>query len=221
MIILLGGEKGGTGKSTIAFHLAILRASTGRDVLVVDCDHQGSSLGWSQRREVQPRIACVQVFGKGLKAEVQDLAKRYDDIIIDSGARDTPELRSAMLIADIVVSPIYPSQLDVETLEKVEDLVVSARDWNENLRNLVVINQACANPGVSEVDDAKDCMKDFEHLTLAKTVIRNRIAFRKAANSGLAVTEMPHKDQKAINEIASLYKEVFNGKYSGKKKKRG
>ena len=93
MIVLIGGEKGGTGKTTIATNLAAKRALAGRDVLLIDTDPQGSANYWAQSRdESEPkprRVACVQKFGKGLQAEVQDLAKRYEDILIDAGGRDS------------------------------------------------------------------------------------------------------------------------------------
>ena len=47
MIVLIGGEKGGTGKTTIATNLAALRAMAGRDVLLVDTDPQGSASYWT------------------------------------------------------------------------------------------------------------------------------------------------------------------------------
>ncbi len=68
-IILIGGEKGGTGKTTLAVNLAALRALTGRDVLVIDTDIQASASYWAQTRDetgVTPRVACIQKFGKGL-----------------------------------------------------------------------------------------------------------------------------------------------------------
>ena len=100
MIILIGGEKGGTGKTTIATNLAAMRALAGRDVLLIDTDPQGSANYWVQSRDeekITPRVACIQKFGKGLPAEVKDLAHRYQDIIIDAGGRDSVELRSALV----------------------------------------------------------------------------------------------------------------------------
>ena len=51
MIVLIGGEKGGTGKTTIATNLAALRAMAGRDVLLVDTDPQGSASYWTTSRD--------------------------------------------------------------------------------------------------------------------------------------------------------------------------
>ena len=102
MLILIGGEKGGAGKTTLATNMAAMRALAGRDVLLIDTDPQGSANSWSQSRDdesITPRVACVQKFGKGLPAEVKDLSKRYQDIIIDAGGRDSVELRSALVVA--------------------------------------------------------------------------------------------------------------------------
>ena len=96
-IILIGGEKGGTGKTTLAVNLAARRALQGRDVLVIDTDIQASASYWAQTRDetaVTPRVACIQKFGKGLQTEVRDLATRYQDLVIDAGGRDSVELRS-------------------------------------------------------------------------------------------------------------------------------
>ncbi len=51
MVILIGGEKGGTGKTTIATNLAALRALAGHDVLLVDTDSQGSASYWASSRD--------------------------------------------------------------------------------------------------------------------------------------------------------------------------
>ncbi len=112
MIILIGGEKGGTGKTTIATNLAAKRAMENRDVLLIDTDAQGSANYWAQSRddsEAKPhRVACIQKFGKGLQAEVQDLAKRYQDIIIDAGGRDSVELRAGLVVSNKAYIPIQP-----------------------------------------------------------------------------------------------------------------
>lgn len=118
MIILIGGEKGGTGKTTLVTNLAAMRAINGRDVLIIDTDPQGSANYWAQSRDdeqIKPRVACIQKFGKGLPNEVKDLEHRYQDIIIDAGGRDSVELRSASVATQKVYIPIQPSQFDIWT----------------------------------------------------------------------------------------------------------
>ncbi len=212
-IILIGGEKGGTGKTTLAVNLAAMRALQGRDVLVIDTDIQASASYWAQTRDettVTPRVACIQKFGKGLPTEVRYLARRYQDLIIDAGGRDSPELRSALLIAERVYIPIQPSQFDIWTLGRMDDLVTNAQVFNLNLHAWVVISRASTNPSVSEVAEAQSLLADFAHLRLAHAVIRDRIAYRKAARDGLSVEELKPGDPKAGEEIRAFFQEVFN-----------
>ena len=211
MVLLIGGEKGGTGKTTIATNLAALRALAGHDVLLVDADSQGSASDWARSRNedgIKPRVACIQKFGKGLQKEVQDLDGRYQDVIIDAGGRDSVELRAAMVVAHKAFVPIQASQFDVWTLGRMNDLVVTAQGFNPSLRAWVVINRGSTNPSVTEIAQAGEALGDFEYLALATSVIRDRIAYRKAIRDGISVAEMK-SDPKAINEMNALYTEVF------------
>lgn len=214
-IILVGGEKGGTGKTTLAVNLAALRALQGRDVLLIDTDVQASASYWAQSRDeaqTRPRIACIQKFGKGLPTEVRDLARRYQDLIIDAGGRDSVELRSSLVVAERVFIPIQPSQFDIWTLGRMDDLVRTAQGFNAELRASVVISRASTNPSVNEAAEARTLLADFEHLRLANAIIRDRIAYRKAARDGLSVDELKPGDPKAIEEMRALFREVFHGK---------
>jgi len=131
MIITLGAEKGGVGKTTLAVNLAAQRTLEGHDVLLVDTDLQISASFWSQRRDeagLQPRVACIQKFGKGLQAELRDLATRYEDILVDVGGRESVELNASLVVADRVYIPIQASQFDMWTLDRMDELVAPLRD---------------------------------------------------------------------------------------------
>ena len=213
MIVLIGGEKGGTGKTTIATNLAAMRALAGRDVLLIDTDPQGSANYWvlsRDKQEIIPRVACVQKFGKGLAKEVKDLEKRYQDIVIDAGGRDSIELRSALVVTEKAFIPIQPSQFDIWTLTQMEELVETAKAFNPDLVANVIISRSSTNPSVHESDVTAKLIEDFDNLDLANVIIRDRIAYRKAAKDGLAVTELKPKDPKAVKEMEALYKEVFD-----------
>jgi chromosome partitioning protein len=213
MIILIGGEKGGTGKTTLATNLAAMRAVAGHDVLLIDCDPQASANYWAQNRDelaVQPRVACVQKFGKGLAMEVKDLATRYSDIILDAGGRDSVELRSALVVVEKVYIPIQPSQFDVWTLNVMNSLVETATGFNPNLQAKVIISRASTHPSVQEANETRQLLIDFPHLETIDVVIRDRIAYRKAAKEGIAVTELKPNDTKASDEMTVLYDEVFS-----------
>ena len=212
MIVLIGGEKGGPGKTTLATNLATLRAAAGRDVLIVDTDKQGSASYWSASRDengVRPRIACLQKFGKALVTELQDLSERYEDIIVDAGGRDSTELRAAMVAADRLFVPLQASQFDVWTLARMNELVGQAQSINVRLRAAIVINRASTNPAVREAEELGELLADFENIGFSDVVVRDRIAFRRAAASGLAVSEVEAPDAKAVAEMESFYNAVY------------
>ena len=216
MILLIGGEKGGTGKTTLATNLAALRADGGRDVLLVDTDRQGSASFWGAVRDeavaagarLSP-IPCVQVFGKGAARQIADLAGRYDDVIVDAGGRDSVELRSAMVVADRLFVPVQASQFDVWTLEQMDGLVSQAQAINPALRASVVFNRASTHPRVREAEEAREFVADFDGLDYADVIVRDRIAYRRAASEGLGVGEMAEPDAKAVAEMATWYRAVF------------
>lgn len=212
MIVLIGGEKGGPGKTTIATNLAAMRTAHNKDLLLIDTDKQATASYWCSLREgadIEPRVASIQKFGKAVRTEALSLKKKYIDIIIDAGGRDSSELRSALLVAEKAIFPIRPSQFDLWTLGRMNDLVDVAKEFNCALKAFIVINQVSPNPAVKEVEEAKELISEFENLTLLKTHICERIVFRRAAVQGMSVTEYKPEDKKAVDEISSLYSEIF------------
>lgn len=212
-IVLFGGEKGGTGKTTLATNIAAMLAQEGRDVLLLDTDRQGSASSWATVREedaIEPRVACLQKFGKGLAAQVRDLAGRYDDIVIDAGGRDSMELRYALGVANRAYIPVQPFQFDIWTIRQMDSLVEMAQGYNENLEAYVILNRVAPNPAIKEGQEARDFLarEDFEHLALAESMIHDRIAFRKAARGGMSVIE-GGEDPKAIREVQGLFAEIY------------
>lgn len=213
MIVLIGGEKGGTGKTTIATNLAVLRAREGRDVLLVDTDTQLSAASWMQIREeekLEPKLSCVQLSGKGrVRSEIAKLTPRYDDLIIDAGGRDSFELREAMLVARVMIIPTQPSQFDIHSLATMDRMVSEAQTINQNLSAWVLVNRAPVHPGMSDTADAREFIAQMENLQLSDCVIRDRASFRRAATNGMSVVEMAKPDERAVHEIRQLFKEIY------------
>jgi len=214
-IVLFGGEKGGTGKTTLATNMAAMLALQGKDVLLLDTDRQGTASFWATVREdteIEPRIACVQKFGKGLASQVRDLADRYDEIVIDAGGRDSMELRYSLGVADRAYIPVQPFQFDIWTIRQMDELVEMAKALNENLQAYIVLNRVSTNPAVREDQETRDFFdqEEFQHLALVDPVLRDRIAFRKSGRDGLSVVEWK-QDKKAASEMNQLYKEVYCG----------
>lgn len=211
MIIVLGGIKGGAGKSLIAANLAGLRSTQGNDVLLIDGDQQGTSYLWSQTRSdvvEDDSLTCIRLTGKSARTEVLKLAPKYDDVIIDVGGRDTTTQRAALTVADLVLIPFPPRGPDIWTLDIVVELLEEIRTVNPELDAQAFVNRA--DPRGTETQDAIDFIQEAEGIKYLDAPIGDRKAFPSAHTDGLCVFEFKRKDRKAITELKRLYQYCFS-----------
>jgi chromosome partitioning protein len=209
MIVLFGGEKGGTGKSTLATNLAVWLARRGRDAIIVDTDRQMTASNWIDRRnaaEGLARVHCAEKHGNVFHA-VRDLARRYDEVIVDAGGRDSEELRTALVAARLVYVPLKASQPDLETSVHMNELVALARGMNPALEARLVISMAPTHPAASEAAQARELLRELPVFALSDTVVRERKAYRDAISEGRGVVELDNA--KAAAEIEALAQEIY------------
>ncbi|CAK0741786.1 Plasmid segregation oscillating ATPase ParF [Gammaproteobacteria bacterium] len=211
MIVACGGIKGGVGKTTLAVHLAVLAASTGREVLLIDGDSQGSASDFTTiRREERGGDAgytSVQLSGAAIRGEGSRLAPKYDELVIDVGGRDGAGQRAALSMADVVVLPFLPGSFDIWGLEKTTSLLKEARTYNHRLRAIAILNRA--DPSNKDNLSALSTAGDIGDLQIARARLGNRKAFRNATGQGLVVTELKPRDEKAVAEITQLFFEIY------------
>lgn len=214
MIIVIGGIKGGTGKTILATNLCVMRSLTGKKVLLVDADEQRTASDWASQRqalEIKTNWTTIQLSGKSIHTEISKLSSNYHDIIIDVGGRDTTSQRSALAIADICIVPFKPKSFDLWTLATVKVMLHEIRMINEKLKVYAVINQ-----GDCRGSDSKDSFEIIEEMTDFNVIpmpIVYRKSFGNAASDGQSVIEFHKKDPKAIDEIKCLYRYVFDTDY--------
>ena len=119
MIIVVGGQKGGVGKTTIAINLAFESMMKNKNTLLVDADPQESCAKWhTWRKESQLDTTKLYQLKGDVYDPLLDQSELYDLIVVDTGGVDAIEMRSAILAADILVTPVRPGQFDIETLGK-------------------------------------------------------------------------------------------------------
>jgi chromosome partitioning protein len=207
-IVLIGGEKGGSGKSTTATNLAVYLKLEGLDVMLLDADKQATSTKWVARRNEAgyPEIHSAQKLGDIYRTAI-DLASRYQYVVIDAGGRDSRELRTGMVAADLIYVPIKASQADLETLPVVDELVSLSRGMNHGLQVRTLLCMAPTNERIKEVEDARALLADFPELPLSSCIIRERKIYRDALLLGKGVVEMKNSDARA--EIQLLGQEIL------------
>lgn len=210
MKLVVGGVKGGTGKTTISTNLAVMRASMGKKVLLVDGDEQKSTSIWANQRDVlgiKTTWSTVPLAGKDIFFQVPRMQHDYDDIIIDVGGRETRSLRAAVSIADIFLVPFKPRSLDIWTLGDVKSVIAEMRPANPNLIVYAVINQADSKG--SDNEGTLNILQECEEIKCLSVTIGSRKAFANAASDGLGVIEMKTPDKKAILEIQQLHDVIY------------
>lgn len=216
LIIVFGSEKGGPGKSTCATNCAAEFSRLGYKTLLIDADKQRTSANWSERRyssidegqESWPKVHCIEKLGK-VKNTVLEQAKHYDVVIVDSAGRDSAELRSALLAADLLYIPTQASQFDLETMDDMASILEEIEEHNPPLQAFTLITQVPTTFGSLEFKEASNFLKDSfsKIMPLARSVIRSRKAFRVAPRNGASVIEWSDNSAKA--EIQVLVQEII------------
>ncbi len=195
--ILFLAQKGGSGKTTLAVHLAVAAGEDGEQVALVDTDPQGSACAWDRVREKQePPVAQAS---SAQINQVQDAA-RNDNIsilIIDSAPHSTPAATTTVAAADYVLIPCRPTAFDLAAISASANIVKAA-----NKQAAFVINACPAR--APEVEEAKTTLAEYG-LAVAPMTIGERRAFSRAIATGRAVTEFDTRG-KAAEEIRALWK---------------
>jgi len=203
MILMIGSQKGGSGKSTIAVNICALLAVEGNDVILVDADRQTTAANWATTREENEKLTqvhCIQRYDN-IRETLNDLNKRYDYVVVDAAGRDSKELRTGLVAADILIIPFKPSQPDLDTIPKMVELIGQAQELNEGLKVYGLITMAPSNPRINESNEAKEYLSYYPDITLLETIIRDRKVYRDAMSAGAGVSEMSNKKAKAEMQL--------------------
>lgn len=226
--IVIGGEKGGTGKTTISVNIALMAAMMGKDTIHIDTDKQGSATKFFNKRNhkgIKPTPSCIQLKGNYLNKEIEDLANRYEIIIIESAGKDSPELRSALACNTVskFYTPLQPAEFDMDTLEKMDELAYLARSFNPDLEAYLIFNQAPTHSRIKTLEQAIEASKTAENLERIDIAMHLRIPFQYAATYSQSVVEFEMERinsskkymPKASMELCALYEHIFKEKFTG------
>jgi len=197
--IVFAATKGGVGKSTLCFNVAI-EASRKHQVLLADLDPQKSlTTIYGRRNElVNPRLVTrINDLGEGVKL-LTEAGYGREFIFVDTPGSMIPIIRSALVAADLIVLPLQPSPLDWDAQEAVADLVESLGLKD---RMMVVINRS---EGKSDL--AKQAAEHFALRTRFPILeVKHRVDYARGAGIGQAGFEV-NKNKDAAKECRDLWK---------------
>jgi len=204
VIIGVLNQKGGVGKTTLAVNIAAALARTGKRVLLIDADPQGSALDWAAVREGDPLFAVVGLPKPSIHKELALVGEGYDVVVIDGPPRVTDLARSAIMASDVVLIPVQPSPYDIWAADEVVKLIQEASVFKENLKSVFVINRKIANTAIGR--DVREALEAYDLPTLEASIVQ-RVAFAEAAAVGKAIYEQD-RDGVASQEIEAVVSEL-------------
>ncbi len=205
-IIAVAQQKGGSGKTTIAAHLAVaLAREAGLSVAILDVDPQGSLGTWYEaREEVFGEDGTLLSFrtssGWGARREARSLARDHDMVIVDTPPKSDSDVKPAIDAADMVIVPIQPTPVDLWATEQTLRIAES-----ERTPALLVLNRV--PPRAALTGEMIDAIGDWG-TPLAIARIGNRTAFAASMGQGRTVLES-EASGKAAAETLALLREVM------------
>lgn len=201
-IITLAAQKGGVGKTTLAVNLAVAAQTAGIKTALFDLDPQESATAWSERREAElPHVEPISARRLDQAISAAE-SGGFGLAIIDTPPAAGAEAAAAAQRADMVLIPCRPSLIDLDAIKRTAQLIIST-----GRRGLVILN--AAPPTASTLLDDARTLAEATGLKVARTVVRERSAYRAAWPYGLGVMEHEPKG-KAAQEIASLHQFMFD-----------
>src|SRR5437870_3295542 len=192
-VVVLGNEKGGSGKSTVAMHIAVALMKAGQRVATIDLDSRQQSFThyvehrrlWSKRARLNleiPAHYCIaradgRMVADNEVAEFTDFAAavdtvehKHDFVVIDTPGHDSYLMRLAHSMADTLITPLNDSFVDFDVLGTV-DPVTFAVTGTSHFSNMV--------------SDARRQRRVVDHATIDWIVVRNRLSMLGSRNKRL------------------------------------
>lgn len=209
MIILVASNKGGAGKTTTAINLAVAFTVLGKSTVLVDADPQKSSINWEIIREeenVEPKIKVIEK-RDNIAAELLILDMDNDIVIVDVAGRNSKELITAAVVADLLISPTQCSQQDLDTLIELQNQINKVKDINPKLKVFCYHTMAATN--LARWDERKDIqeyLEEIKDISLLKNFSSYRRCYRTCYSDGKSVIETDNL--KAKEEVLDLVEEI-------------
>ena len=211
MIIIVGCNKGGAGKTTTATNLAVALATKGNDVCLVDADPQRSAARWHQDREEAGHNPAITLVEKrdNISQTLRAMDEKFDYVIVDVAGRNSREMITGAAVAQVIIAPHQASQLDLDTLAELQQQTVRIRDLNPDLKVFIYHAMASTNPSVKETERREflEYVSQFEEFQPLESISYYRKVYKDVIPIGQSVLE--YGNEQAIQEVQSLIAEVF------------
>lgn len=190
-------QKGGSGKTTVAVHLAVCAELAGKRSAIIDLDPQASTLEWGKRRQADTPETVRATPEQLARLLEQAKANGADLAIIDTAPHSDRAATVAAGLADIILIPCRPAAFDVAAIPATLQIL---KLCNAQGRATILLN--AVPPRGGQADEADAGLSSLARV--APVRLAHRAAYSHAVNDGRSVEEY-EPGGKAAEEIRSLY----------------
>ena len=197
MITVIANLKGGSGKSTVTFNLAIWLKMKGEEVIAYDLDPQQTLNDVARVREedgTTPELEVNVIDGLDVS---EHLCSHSCHVLVDVGAGNMDAMKAAISTADRVVVPVQPSQPDVWATQRFLQIVSDACGDNKHPELIAFINRADTHHAVRESDEAEEALGMLGKFKVIPNRLCQRTNFRRTFSEGLSIFELSEKSKSA------------------------
>lgn len=222
MLIIVGNEKGGTGKSSISQNLAfrLMQGSHGKPLTVQLCDTDTTSTSsqWVDRRmslEIKPDVQLMRALKDTAPALIK-AADEYAAVVVDVGARSYSQFAELARIADLWIAPV---QVGVGDLDSAFSMYSALRRFDKQHKSgkvpiCFVFTRVPTNGSNTEEQEARDYLLEADgSMPLLSASLKERKVWRDAQRQGRSIFEMSKRDgEKACKDFNNFVKEALKYK---------
>jgi len=196
--IALVSQKGGSGKTTLATHLAAKATQAGYVTCLIDTDPQATAAAWGDwRGKTDPEVITAPP--ARLARVIEDAQKLGAEfLVIDTPPFAEAAAREAVKAADVVLIPCRPRAFDLHAIQATADLIRSTR------KAAYVVFNATPPRAPALIADASKMVESFG-LEVAPISLAERAAFNHSTANGRTAVET-EPSGKAAEEIDRLWK---------------
>ena len=205
-VITISQQKGGTGKTTLAVHLALAFIKYHNlKVAIIDTDPQGSLGKWfmirTEKKLSNDNLTFKTASLWGAQYESKSLKKDHDIVIIDTPPKIESDARPSIESADLVLIPVAASHVDFWATGAIVEIAKKA-----NKKILIQINRSSQRSKL--IIKTNEFIKSL-NLSATKTIIGNRQIFAASMGEGKTAVEKQKKGN-AVEEIKQLSEQILS-----------
>ena len=204
-VITISQQKGGTGKTTLAVHLALAFIKYHNlKVAIIDTDPQGSLGKWfvirSEKKVSNDNLTFKTASLWGAQYESKTLKKDNDIVIIDTPPKIESDARPSIEASDLVIIPMTPSHVDFWATEAIIEIAKKAKK-----KILIQINRANRRSKlISKTNEYNNSI----NVSATKTIIGHRQIYASSMGEGKTAVEKQKKGN-AVEEIKELSGQIL------------